>query len=200
VNLTAPPTRVKYKGVRGVPPLRERPIMFGPAMVRAILAGTKTQTRRPVKLHADGTSYDRCRYGAPGELLWVRETWTNLARPGYQRVPVYRADGTSTDTLPEGVRWKPSLLMPRWASRLDLEVTGVRVERLQDISEADALAEGLVRWTGPSGGALYGINQGTVWDLDVRLAYLRLWDSINGKRAPWASNPWVWVIAFRRLP
>jgi hypothetical protein len=186
VNLTAPPTRVKYKGVRGVPPLRERPIMFGPAMVCAILAGAKTQTRRLVKMHADGSSYNRCRYGSPGELLWVRETWTNLARPGYQRVPVYRADGPEGDQLPEGVHWKPSLLMPRWASRIDLEVTGVRVERLQDISAADAAAEGCVPRQMDYG--------------DPRAAFEGLWDAINGKRAPWASNPWVWVIAFRRLP
>jgi hypothetical protein len=186
-------------------------------MVQAILAGRKTQTRRLVKWRPlDGANLDfsgleagsyctgvpesgwvlrsrgaggcwndrtekqHCRHGSPGDRLWVRETWTNLSLPGYERALAFRADGDME--LPLGVKWRPSLLMPRWASRISLNVTGVRVERLQAISEDDARAEG----------ASYD-------DDSRRVGFQRLWDSINGKRAAWATNPWVWVVSFARV-
>lgn len=182
--------------------MTERAILFSGPMVRAILAGTKTQTRRllrpqPPEALADTVHYDRatggamwasfhgdhgvsCPYGQPGDRLWVRETWWCAAPHESDGYPVrYRASaGVVMDV---SAPWRPSIFMPRWASRLTLEVTGVRVELLQEISVDDCWAEGL--------------------QLDVavpaKTQYARLWDSINAKRAPWASNPWVWVISFK---
>lgn len=144
----------------------------------------------------------RCPFGEPGDRLWVRETWC-YAHPDYHDEAEGRRRGdrpvreypapwwchyAATDDVDEP-KWKPSIHMPRWASRITLEVTRVRVERLQDISEADARAE--------------GIDPGTsICDFEATPArddFARLWDSINGKRAPWASNPYVWVISFRRV-
>lgn len=178
--------------------ITEKPILFSGPMVQAILAGTKTQTRRVVKpqltpgadgiydyvvngrwlgalnpRHGDWNFADKCPYGVVGSRLWVRETWSKETIDGVERV-AYRAD------IPNGYNflgWKPSIFMPRWASRLNLENMAIRVERLQDISDADAQAEGLVN----------------------AAAFQLLWDMINGKRAPWASNPWVWVITFKPL-
>jgi hypothetical protein len=188
--------------------MRERPILFSGPMVRALLAGTKTQTRRiskPVR-HPDlGNVYapgalvlehepqhviDRCcPYGRPGDRLWVRETFGHFERnenfkPGCE--VFYRADGNCLELEP----WRPSIHMPRWASRILLEITGVRVERLQDINEADALAEGSFTWAG---------EQDTpVRDLDeARLVYCQLWEEINGPGS-WDANPWVWVVEFER--
>ena len=196
--------------------MKERSILFSGEMVRAIIAGRKTQTRRVVKFREvpnepehhnpwhtaggwqDGDESLRCPYGAPGDRLWVREGWSapitvlgavNWLRMGSGEKPVYRADGGA---LPSGYgAWRSPLFMPRWASRIALRVTGVRVERLWDITEADALAEGvepdpLGRW--------YGSGYNT-----AVYAYEAEWDRINGKRAPWASNPWVWVVEFRRV-
>ena len=122
-----------------------------------------------------------CPYGVPGDRLWVRETHT-LAEAviGYdadgspRRAPLYRATSLIADA--PGVKWRSSIHMPRWACRLVLEVVDVRPERLCDISETDAQAEGL----------------------ESRAVFEVGWDRINGKRAPWASNPWVWVVTFRR--
>ena len=197
---------------------RERPILFSGAMVRAILAGQKTQTRRMVKpqprptkrgwwewgyalgktqaasprrsvWHAEtwqreaGTAplEDFCPYGQPGGRLWVRETWGKLDMGS----ACYRADDEAA--VPADGRWRPSIHMPRWASRLTLEVTEVRVQRLQEISEEDALAEGIPPRTD-----------------DHVLAVPRfrtLWESINGERpgCSWESNPWVWCVSFRRV-
>jgi hypothetical protein len=239
--------------------MRERPILFSGPMVRAILAGRKTQTRRlmtppPSEFvpnenrhpprHAaayfdaycseartesnprgmsdrwcwwtpddrQGPDWIRCPYGAPGDRLWVRETWRRTSDvDGRDDILEYKAGGTrlivdseagltiahgehrATSVLPT---WKPSIYLPRWASRITLEVAGVRVERLQAISEADAVAEGV------DGSETATAPQDTV---DVagmtpaRGAFACLWESINGKRAPWASNPWVWVVEFKRL-
>jgi hypothetical protein len=135
----------------------------------------------------------KCPYGQPGDRLWVRETWD--VPPGSERADeaVYRADFTADQEveakqlarLAPGLahRWRPSIHMPRWASRITLEVTGVRVERLQDISDADVAAEGI----------------GVTHALDPQSAFQRLWNSINGARGQWASNPWAWVISFRRV-
>jgi hypothetical protein len=196
-------------------PVRERPILFSAPMVRAILAGRKTQTRRLVRIRKDGTRYDRSPYGAPGERLWVRETWGQLKGAGIRTV--YRADADPPmhlyypDEPVAGMKWRPSIFMRRADSRIDLDVTGVRVERLQDIGEDDARAEGLKGVTKDGNLVKYGIPDrdgwpGTdddgwpwhSWSADPRKAYERLWDSINDKRAPWSTNPWVWVVTFRR--
>lgn len=145
-------------------------------------------------------------YGMPGDRLWVRETWAAVW-PGEDEVPIrectieYRAD------LPVGCqdgpgqwpveckkdsdapKWRPSIHMPRWASRIVLEVTDVCVERLQDIGEIDALAEGVDSYECLSGPARPC----------ARSAFAELWNAINGKRAPWMANPWVWAVSFKRV-
>lgn len=175
--------------------MKARPILFKPDMVRAILDGRKTQTRRIVNgehlgcLNAGlGANSETCPYGAPGDLLWVREAWGN----GATRV-MYKAGCNRMYRPPEG--WKPSIHMPRWASRLTLEITDVRVERLQGISENDARAEGIA-----DGGCL---NCGEHEPCgcaepkpDARDAFIHLWRSINGEES-WSANPWVWVIQFQ---
>lgn len=204
--------------------VRERPILFSGEMVRAILSGRKTQTRRLVKEpwrvrlpltvrgdfpfqdtfavpgvyvaeHNDygavsvragngkllGVKPDEfewvCQYGQAGDRLWVRETWQKYRGTD---VVQYRADLEQAMMV-----WRPSIFMPRWASRLTLEVLAVRAERLQAISSVDAIAE-----TG-------AMVQGMPYEPREHFAYR--WDAINGKRATWASNPWVWCISFRRV-
>jgi hypothetical protein len=271
----------------------ERPILFSGPMVRAILAGTKTQTRRPLKeqpesvwgrgvalpgnplgvrsdayhVHARVAGEDRyiyCPYGVPGDRLWVREThlldppidgtWPSLGDtyasiqdiPERYRQPkhaIYHASCDWTDEQKARWRWRPSIFMPRWASRLTLEVTDIRAQRLQDISAEDAIAEGIAelvppdnRGGGMTEGALAVAAAVTVATMAraTRREFLRtalaaslgfnalrpgsdklepgplargprpaelyrlLWDSINGRRAPWDSNPWVWAVTFRR--
>lgn len=218
--------------------MKERPILFSAPMVRAILAGTKTQTRRVVKIPGvmprtsftithpdeeivrfdDGTFHYlstaamsgpyACPYGQPGDRLWVRETWGTGSRPdpfeGWRDGIEYRADDFDLDEhdllplhhecVPDDVDlssirsgWRPSIHMPRWASRITLEITDVHVERLQDISEADARSEGVTPLAGPDD--LPGVWTG---------AFERLWDSINGTGA-WLANPWVWVVSFQQV-
>lgn len=204
--------------------MKERPILFSGPMVRAILEHRKTQTRRVVKPRphsatnamADGDwwphrgrSYNLghksksfakdvgalCPCGTPGDRLWVRETWACLDPE--RRTPVlYRA---SESPLREYV-WRPSIHMPRWASRITLDVTDVRVERLQDITEEDAKAEGVEQtsdgwWRLPDEARLPGENDCAS---HPRAAFSALWESINGKGS-WAANPWVWVISFNRI-
>lgn len=131
----------------------------------------------------------RCPYGQPGERLWVKETWAALIDPSTLRIKgtpertdhiTYRADG---EMIGNGFVWRPSIFMPRWASRITLEVTGVRVERLQDISEEDAESEG------PPGAG------------SPRDRFMCLWNAINGNaiNGSWAANPWVFVIEFRKV-
>lgn len=186
--------------------MKERPILFNAPMVRAILSGQKTQTRRgakPVK-HPDlGNLYypgalvlerepqhvieRACPYGQPGDRLRVRETHSYAPDhdepAGCARV-LYAADGERYGKL------HPSIHMPRWASRILLEIVSVRVERLQDISEADAEAEGIDFLR-------------RVPDADETLTakelYECLWESINGAGS-WNANPWVWAIEFKRIP
>ncbi|EIU6857780.1 MULTISPECIES: hypothetical protein [Pseudomonas] len=221
--------------------MKERPILFSGPMVRAILEGRKTVTRRiakPVK-HPDlGNIYapgalvlehepqhvvDRaCPYGQPGDRLWVRETWTDVNMCGAPAL-AYRADEDIRDLMEEPgflddrgafnyddprvkpypfacwyaeldqARWRPSIHMPRWASRILLEITSVRVERLQDISEEQAIAEG------PPGLA-FPAPPGSHWVTEDgrRRAFMRLWDDVNGAGA-WDANPWVWVVEFKRV-
>jgi hypothetical protein len=210
----------------------ERPIIFSGEMVRAILEGRKTQTRRVIKpqpyaLIDDWPYVDNpievvdekthrtkkvfsdehmrrfvkrvaCPYGQVGDRLWVRETWA----PGvwlnqYDDLdPGYRASWAqmARNTNFMEPRWRPSIHMPRWASRITLEVVGVRVERVQEISYADALAEGVWR-PGP-----YADPDQVDREYDARDQYSHLWDEINARRGySWASNPLVWVVEFRRV-
>jgi hypothetical protein len=172
--------------------MKTRPILFNGAMVRALLAGTKTQTRRVAKglalewlsegfepaFVADDAN-GLCPYGHPGDRLWVRETW----RPVNEVHADYAADYNASDLGSLGP-WKPSIHMPRWASRITLEIVSVRVERLQDISEGDAIAEGV-------GG---DVTVTPCFSVD---RYRELWESINGPGS-WEANPWVWVVEFKR--
>jgi hypothetical protein len=269
--------------------VKERPILFSAPMVRAILEGRKTQTRRvvdvtslrarlPYTVNSDfayilpelSTTATPGVYrvamnpqGAvsidvggkmlglrPGEFdfvcpyvegttrlvsgkwniephgpqrLWVRETFSAERMPEGDILVAYRATcegdefdmvdyATSTISKCKVVRWKPAIHMPREWSRLSLEVTDVRVERLQDISEEDAKAEGLKGITKDGRLVKYGVadrdgypgtdddgREWQDWDAIPSRAFARLWDSINAKRATWDSNPWVWVVSFLRV-
>lgn len=206
--------------------MKERPILFSSPMVRALLAGTKTQTRRALKLpHGFWETSDsgqlvpipvNCPYGQPGDQLWVRET--THKRPmlniltGEQLAPIYDGGAYSADNEDVLTRngfdlawWYsrkscPSIHMPRWVSRISLEITGVHVERLQAIAEADIHAEGAISeewldWREDAG------NVGLPPDSRIeneRDVFRNLWESINGPDS-WDSNPWVWVIKFKRV-
>jgi hypothetical protein len=140
-----------------------------------------------------GTCSCACPYGEPGDRLWVRETWCN-ATPPDRTIPVqYRADWPPHEF---GPRWKPSIYMPRWASRILLEVTEVRVERVQSITEDDARAEGVE--PGP-GHRLYP-GTGAARSMSYTSGFVIAWDGIYGKREQgWDVNPWVWVVVFRNI-
>lgn len=195
--------------------MKERPILFSGAMVRALLAGTKTQTRRVVKFQGKDletllglkNQAACCPYGQPGDRLWVREAFCKIiGQSGGWIETDYRATYNHGfrlgDTLSLKKRWTPSIHMPRDASRITLEITDVRVERLQDISEADAIAEGIERlddfFDCPCYRA-YDEPQGSdvVFPDDPIGSYASLWTSINGPGS-WDANPWVWVVEFRR--
>lgn len=221
--------------------MKERPILFSGAMVRALLAGTKTQTRRvfadrdvngdalhtPPALQSSASREGRwffcarksghiygvdCPYGKPGDRLWVRETFKQIAsgevKDGYGEVRygyAYQADSATiwakhptiihdlTGQPPTGPMqfqprpWKPSIHMPRRASRITLEITEVRVQRLQDISEEDAVAEGAPLKNSPAS-----------FLTSHKRGFAELWESINGAGS-WDANPWVWALTFRRL-
>lgn len=247
---------------------RERPILFSGEMVRAILDGRKTQTRRVVRwkprhkglnlgfsgltvgyystfdptsgwvlrsrdgmgLWNDRTYPLDCPYGQPGDRLYVRETFVIESSFGIEfdyeppfegrpllrhhnsdwgdwwEQPHYRATDPKPDLVYENMdepacRWRPSIHMPKWASRLWLEVTGIRVERVQEISAADAVAEGIhgvmedrTRYFGPPD------ENGRTKYPTPGAAFHSLWDSLNAKRGySWESNPWVWVVEFASL-
>ncbi|WP_339520574.1 hypothetical protein [Pseudomonas proteolytica] len=213
-----------------MPEIKERHILFSAPMVRAILEGRKTVTRRAVRVGFNpedlegslsasecrklcrelpqyfGPSYF-CPYGQPGDRLWVRETWYcdhfEVMRGSYLKPDdldfgeaiedgtlVYVADGL-TPYEQEQPTWKPSIHMPRWASRILLEVTEVRVERLQDISRADIRAEGL-----QCPPELANDDVSPNYRDWYPAAWRELWDSTGGN---WDSNPWVWVVEFKRV-
>jgi hypothetical protein len=187
-------------------------------MVKAILEGRKTQTRRVVKpqpinglLFSEGFGYwfesrreidghiykYNCPYGQVGDKLWVRETWAvfQLETEGrHKEFPniLYRADSSTKLLVNEVVwkyntpelKWRPSIFMPRWASRITLEITDIRVQRLWEITDEDVIAEGI--------GVL-------VFNDSYKDSYAWLWDKINGKKHPWILNEWVWVISFKRV-
>lgn len=228
--------------------MKERAIIFSGPMVRAILDGRKTQTRRPVDMtnphrpisflggegeeddpeqwgyFFDGPDHNgymvlarglderrnhgsisiRCPYGDVGDRLWA---WC-LAHPDYhteqegEKLGRTIQDGrwchyAATDDVDDNdgkSPWRSPLFMPRWVSRITLEITEVRVQRLQDISEKDILAESVDV-------SLAATMTGTPWgDIpDLFTAWRLVWDSINAKRAPWSSNPWAWAISFKRV-
>ena len=158
--------------------------------------------------HSTYPSAQRCPYGVPGDRLWVRETWAGALCDSENGGVLYRADCTAPGSpspadLSRGApaRWRSPIHMPRWASRLTLEVVGVRVERLHAITEADAQAEGLPPRAPQR--AMFGLKPSSepVWVNCTHIeAFAVMWEEINGERAPWRSNPWVWVIEFRRVP
>jgi hypothetical protein len=200
--------------------MTERGILFSAPMVRALLAGTKTQTRRALRvqpldvLPMEGDKADRewvglmerqpkpagtvfrCKFGVPGDRLWVRETWAQPTTldpgPTFYRAD-YPACAAGFTNLPpvDEITWKPSIHMFRKDSRILLEITDVRVERLQDISEADAAAEGWSRRHEVSDDSQVHADAARDW-------YMYLWEQINGAGS-WATNPWVWVVEFRRI-
>ena len=200
--------------------MKERPIIFSAPMVRAILAGRKFQTRRVVKPKVvaraimygvmsggPGPGFDlgSCPYGQPGDTLYVKETfqplWTDADKPrDWKTGNGFHVNYPATDGVTEWhdenrglvTTCMPSIFMPRWASRITLEVTGIRVEKLQDISEEDAKAEGMTLRnprdiSGDHGNAGYLISE-----------FMGLWESINGPGS-WDANPWVWIVEFRRV-
>lgn len=211
---------------------KARPILFKAPMIRAILDGTKTQTRRIVRSHVSGVRsdpvsteavlyWDRgvedprrwvgrdglavghvyCPYGEPGDRLWVKEAVRRLPDDGsHLDSAIYIADGSLTplESWPWKLKALPGMYMPLGLSRITLEVTGVRVERLQAITEEDAKAEGITT----SQSATINGKPGVVHNFGPdahRQAFAQLWDGINGERASWASNPWTWVVSFRRV-
>jgi hypothetical protein len=180
----------------------DKPILFSAPMVRAILAGRKTQTRR--------IQNGRNRFAA-GDRLWVREThaFIDLAT-GYEYAGKAPNSPTGYEAVyAEGVndfieslisRWRPAIFTPRWASRITLEVTAVRVERLQDISESDARYEGVDELDGEIDEVALCAMAKRMGSCatDSKVWFAVLWDSINAKRATWDSNPWVCVVTFKR--
>lgn len=200
--------------------MRERPILFSGPMVKAIFADLKTETRRVAKLTASGhvkeprgnrrwhpddpEAINACPYQI-GDRLWIREKWRAGERQTEERWRwiEYAADRAigrrsvpdeawlKAKDLPFYGSWRPSIFMPRWASRLTLEVTGRRLERLQAITEEAAIAEGV------DAVSIEDIPRNAVWSR--RQDFAQLWDRINGKRAPWSENRPVWAISFRRL-
>jgi hypothetical protein len=212
-----------------------RPILFSGPMVRALLDGTKTQTRRIIKPrlldnmeepHESGSTFfhsdrcggacdyacrgqwweDVCPYGKRGDRLWVRETWSPVPTTAYAHsdgvqqtinpadrwtAAVYKAGWERSEPT-----WKPSIHMPRWASRITLEITDVRVQRLQEISAGDALAEGCV-YTDTNQHMWEVIGCPGTGEWTAYQCYRKLWESINGTGS-WGANPWVWALTFKR--
>lgn len=231
--------------------MKERPILFSGRMVRAILAGRKTQTRRVIKpqppedigpisverfeptvvdrhgeevagpeifgaFDADGEWGDKCPYGEPGSILYVRESWRGPhecddmkpsdIQPGSDIR--YEADGNArfwsdassfyeqpAEAADGFGKLRPGIFLPRWASRIELEITGVKVERLQDISEADVLAEGIEPVENDNVRELLSVRTG------IRDRWAEGWNRINGKRpgCSWEDNPWLWCLTFKNV-
>jgi hypothetical protein len=227
--------RAKEEG-GGVSDIRVRPILFSAPMVRALLEGRKTQTRRAVKVRAKfaapneeskATAKVPCPYGKPGDRLWVRESFQPLLAEDvewkdadYETGEGYAVNYVATGGVQEfydfsrdesfSDRVTPSIFMPRWASRLTLEITEVRVQRLQEISTEDAMAEGIVQTWGDFGGnppdwaldsisAKFGAPGSHLYDNRSSIRnYEMLWNFINGAGS-WDANPWVWALTFKVL-
>lgn len=209
--------------------MKERGMIFNGEMVRAILDGRKTQTRRPIKWkqtrfteigeREDGSKWPwsedaehacdfwhPCPFGAVGDRIWVRKTFAALESGSYEQVKPQEGHCqdlryAATDRLAKsdadirGYKWVPSIHMPRWASRILLEITDVRVERLNSISQEDAQAEGLelTGWRPTYSDPDSGGEVMTPYD-----NFAQLWESIYGEES-WKANPWVWVIEFKRV-
>lgn len=214
--------------------MKERPILFNGDMVRAILSGQKTQTRRIMKTQpysvendngvaifyasdddeTGGKTIGEKPFIPPamvGDRAWVRETWAETDLPCGTPVVTYRAGGCipigrqreintdflinqwATSETPQPEKWQPSIHMPRWASRITLEITSVRVERLQDISIDDSFSEASPLLNPPFIPGCYAVTErGPV------KAFAKMWGSIYGEEN-WDANPWVWVIEFKRI-
>lgn len=204
--------------------MSERPIIFSGPMVRTLLEGRKWQTRRVVKGRAldwlDSFAPDFVAdpgnmlspYGYPGDHLWVRETWGALftdppGTPGGRKPQPgddvrYRADpGADYQWRDGSLPWRPSIHMPRWACRIHLQITGLRIERLQSITPDDAQAEGL--WRGKARRHLFWLNVThcrLFEGMPHHAVFAQLWDDLNADRGHgWSTNPWVWVISFEPL-
>ena len=213
--------------------MKERPILFSAPMVQAILEGRKTQTRRVInpqpKLFGKDKNHDGewwmpvggirqerwlCPFGKIGDRLWVRETWQTvkgLSCDSGVYAYIYKAsfEGNANFSVE---KWKPSIHMPRLASRITLEITNIRVERIQDISESDAIAEGLSKLSKDGVTWKYGIPDSDrlpgnddigwhwkEWNISAKTAFAKLWNKINAKRGfSFESNPFVWVIEFEQ--
>jgi hypothetical protein len=216
--------------------MSEKPIIFSGPMIRAIIDGRKTMTRRVAKLtdsgrlKAVGSSRNwhpddpnaalACPYGQPGERLWVREAWAPVV-PGVTAPPFYYRADVSPSEFTNMLRWRPSIHMPRHASRITLEITGVRVERVQEITGKDAVKEGIESvWPDGDPSSYFGAfrnyefetahpKRGTVivpekhqlmGFQDATRSFRSLWDSLNAKRGfGWEVNPFVWVVEFKRV-
>jgi len=234
--------------------MKERPILFSAPMVRAILAGTKTQTRRTLRCRApkwhdhdyhciemredEGIMWPHtyfndgggrlesakmpCPYGTVGDRLWVREScWLDrqpidVYQNGKPHLRAFFADGVcrhqngkqgpthemnAARAKLAGLKPCPSIHMPRWASRITLEITGIRVQRLHDISQDDAKAEGIThrdseRWEGKQ--VYRDYEEEDMWLQYPKDSFRSLWRSINGHES-WQSNPWVWVVEFKHI-
>ncbi|HYN54360.1 MAG TPA: hypothetical protein VES38_06620 [Methylotenera sp.] len=202
--------------------MKERPILFSAPMVRALLNGSKTQTRRVIKpqptitegggltwknacygINTDGTPYTRAfikhhsPYGQIGDQLWVKETWRTWAslddvKPSLLENGIIRDYAAGGNSVGAGLvcdvskKWRSPLFMQKRFSRITLEITGIRVERLNDCSEEDAIAEGVT----------FEPTHARHQERMARIAYEKLWESINGAGS-WAANPWVWVVEFK---
>jgi hypothetical protein len=196
--------------------IKERPILFSAPMVRAILDGSKTQTRRAFRDSPPpgvnvGIVNGKTPYGAVGDRLWVREAWkahTTFDHLPPRDIPQTHVWYMADDGYKAESRFRQSMFMPRWASRITLEVTGVRVERLNEISETDALAEGICTVRTQE----WDLEHFGAWRREFDAAcqsgikppvgpapassYRALWEQINGPGS-WAANPWVWVVEFK---
>lgn len=213
--------------------MSEKPILFSGEMVRAILEGRKTQTRRAMKLQPDlgemrwtgshwemymgyplGHDIPVSPYGGAGDRLWIRESWRIEARQLQRGHTSYLIDYAAAPGSPDlrviehpdaaryvesSQRWLSSIHMPRWASRIMLEIVKVRIERLQEINEADAEAEGCAAYETyhPMPGESHLLEPDTYFS--AKEVYAHLWDKLKKKNYPWDSNPFVWVIEFRKV-
>jgi hypothetical protein len=182
--------------------MKERPIRYLAPMVRAVLDGNKTQTRRPIKPQPPIA----CPYGRSGDRQWVQEAWR--VSSAHDDLPPSRIPrGTTVEYLADGPgmlegKTRPSIFMPRWASRITLQITNVRVMQLQDISEADARAEGIAELPLQAG------QPGAWWSADPTQpalhgctpvdAFRLLWESIYGDGS-WLDNPTVWAVSFQLI-
>ena len=178
--------------------IKERPILFNTEMVQAILQGRKSQTRRICK-HFDAPKGGgvKCPYGEVDDILWVKETYFKT-----QDTLTYKAsfDENLAKKMP-GLKWKPSIFMPKALSRIKLRITGVRVERLQDITEEDCIKEGIRSVVATDKNPYYKdyhYPDVSYWFENAQKSYQSLWERINGKKS-WEENPFVWVIEFECL-